>query len=405
MYRLIDNKHILLGVTGGIAAYKSATLIRLLRRHGAEVRVVMTPNATKFITPLTLQALSGNPVHVELMGVTSESAMVHIDLARWADLVIVAPASAGFIARYAHGFADDLPGSICLATMSPVMIAPAMNRQMWLNPATQENLRRVKAFGVRILGPAEGDQACGENGPGRMLEPEELAERVVESFQPYSLAGIRLMVTAGPTREAIDPVRFISNRSSGHMGYAIAEVASEAGADVSVISGPVKLPLPERVKITRVVSAEEMYESVMRQIDGIDIFIATAAVADYRPQSTSRGKIKKQAPRLELTLVKNPDILGAVAALDRTPFTVGFAAETENLEANARIKLDEKKLDMIVANKVGEGLGFETSINALTIIWKDGQKRLAEAPKGKLARDLIRFVADRYHAKRTSYIH
>ena len=405
MYSLI-NKRIVLGVTGGIAAYKSAILVRLLRQAGAEVRVVMTQNARQFITPLTLQALSGQPVHTDLVDAETESRMGHIELARAADLIIVVPASANFIARFANGFAEDLLSALCLAADGPVLIAPAMNRQMWRHAATRENVDRLAARGIRILGPAAGDQACGEVGPGRMLEPEALLAALAESFATGLLAGSRLLVTAGPTREAIDPVRFISNRSSGKMGAAVARAAHEAGAAVAVIAGPARLNMPAAVKLTRVTSAVEMRAAVMRSIAGVDIFIAAAAVADYRPQSVAERKIKKQNDRLELRLIKNPDILAEVAALENAPFTVGFAAETEALEANAAAKLNRKKLDMIAANRVGEGpageaLGFDAADNALTVLWKEGKQELAPAPKEKLARHLIQLIARQYHARNT----
>ena len=403
MYSLA-NKRIVLGVTGGIAAYKAAILTRLMRQAGAEVRVVMTANAREFITPLTLQTLSGRPVHTDLVNAGAESAMGHIELARWADRIIVAPASANFIARLANGFAADLLSALCLAADGPVLLAPAMNRQMWRHAAVQENARRLAAAGVGILGPEAGDQACGETGPGRMLEPEALLAAIAESFETKLLGGSRLLVTAGPTREAIDPVRFISNRSSGQMGAAVARAAVEAGAEVAVIAGPVSLNMPETVKLTRVNSALEMQAAVLRQIAGVDIFIAAAAVADYRLQSVAERKIKSQQELLELRLIKNPDILAEVAALEDAPFTVGFAAETEALEANARAKLSHKQLDMIAANRVGEGptgegLGFESAHNALTVIWQEGREELAKAPKERLARHLIRLIAERYRAQ------
>ncbi len=404
MYQL-TGKRILLGITGGIAAYKAAVLLRILRQNGADVRVVMTRNANEFITPLTLQALSGKPVHTELLDLETESAMSHIDLARWADLILIVPASANFIARYANGFAEDLLSTLCLAADGPVILAPAMNQQMWLNPATQENLEKIKERGIGIIGPAEGDQACGENGPGRMLEPEEIASLAAKLFETNILAGSRLLVTAGPTREAIDPVRYISNRSSGRMGYAIAIAAIEAGADVSLISGPVNLSTPERAKVINVTSAAEMYGVVMQKISNTDIFISTAAVADYSLQTISEQKIKKSSDSFELKLKKNPDILAEVAALHNPPFTVGFAAETENLELNAQSKLRTKKLDMIAANQVSDELGFDSETNALTVIWRTGQKQLQQAPKNKLARNLINIIADQYNEKYINKTH
>ncbi len=404
MYQLAG-KRILLGVTGGIAAYKSAVLLRLLRSHGADVRVVMTHGAIEFVTPLTFQALSGKPVHTELMDLEAESAMGHIELARWADLILIAPASANFIARYANGFADDLLSTLCLATDAPVILAPAMNQQMWLNSATQENLDKLKTRGIRIFGPAEGDQACGEYGPGRMLEAEEIALLTAKSFETNILSGSRILVTAGPTREAIDPVRYISNRSSGKMGYAVAMAAIEAGAEVSLISGPVNLPQPDRAKVTKVSSASEMYSAVMQKIYDTDIFISAAAVADYSLETISEQKIKKSSDSFELKLKKNPDILSEVAALQNAPFSVGFAAETENLEDNAQLKLRSKKLDMIAANQVGDEQGFDADSNALMVFWKTGQKQLQQAPKTRLARNLINLIADQYNGKNTNKTH
>jgi phosphopantothenoylcysteine decarboxylase / phosphopantothenate---cysteine ligase len=404
MYQF-TGKRILLGVTGGVAAYKSAVLLRLLRKNGADVRVVMTRGASEFITPLTMQALSGKPVHTELLDLEAESAMGHIELARWADLILIAPASANFIARYANGFADDLLSTLCLATEAPVILAPAMNQQMWLNAATQENLEKLKTRGTTIIGPAEGEQACGEIGPGRMLEAEEIASLTAKSFETTILTGSRLLVTAGPTREAIDPVRYISNRSSGKMGYAVAIAALEAGADVSLISGPVNLPEPERVYVTNVNSAAEMHSAVMQKIMETDIFISAAAVADYSMENISDQKIKKSNDSFELKLKKNPDILSEVAALQNAPFSVGFAAETENLEANAQLKLKSKKLDMIAANQVGSNQGFDVETNALTVIWKTGLKQLQQAPKTRLARNLINLIADQYNGKNTNKTH
>ncbi|HIF51134.1 MAG TPA: bifunctional phosphopantothenoylcysteine decarboxylase/phosphopantothenate--cysteine ligase CoaBC [Thiotrichaceae bacterium] len=404
MYRL-TGKRILLGVTGGIAAYKTAVLLRLLQKNGADVQVVMTRGATEFVTPLTFQALSGKVVHTELLDLETESAMGHIELARWADVILIAPASANFIARVANGYADDLLSTLCLAADVPILVAPAMNQQMWLNAATQENLEKLKTRGVVILGPAEGDQACGENGPGRMLEADELALLTAKTFETNILTGSRILVTAGPTREAIDPVRYISNRSSGKMGYAVAMAALEAGADVSLISGPVNLPEPERVKVTNVSSAAEMHSAVMQKISDTDIFISAAAVADYSLETISQQKIKKSSDSFELKLKKNPDILLEVAALQSAPFSVGFAAETENLESNAQLKLRSKKLDMIAANLVGDNAGFDVDTNAMTVFWKTGQKQLQQAPKNRLARNLISLIADQYNGKNTNKTH
>ena len=404
MHKLIG-KRIVLGVTGGISAYKAAFLVRLLRKNGANVRVVMTQSATKFVTPLTFQALSAKPVHTELLDLNTETAMGHIELAKWADLILIAPASANFIARYANGFAEDLLSTLCLATDSPVIIAPAMNQQMWRNQATQENLERINARGITVVGPTVGVQACGDDGPGRMLEPEEIVVHTANIFQTNILTGSRLLVTAGPTREAIDPVRFLSNRSSGRMGYAVATAAAEAGADVTLISGPVDLAAIGIEKVIHVISAEEMQESVMQRINNIDIFISAAAVADYRVQKISEQKIKKSDDTYELIMQKNPDILAEVSALYDAPFTVGFAAETENLELNAQTKLHLKNLDMIAANQVDKKLGIDCDENALTIFWKTGREKLPLAPKNKLARSLIKLIALQYNEKNSNKTH
>ncbi len=404
MHKLIG-KRIVLGVTGGISAYKAAFLVRLLRKNGANVRVVMTQSATKFVTPLTFQALSAKPVHTELLDLNTETAMGHIELAKWADLILIAPASANFIARYANGFAEDLLSTLCLATDSPVIIAPAMNQQMWRNQATQENLERINARGIAVVGPTVGVQACGDDGPGRMLEPEEIVVHTANMFQTNILTGSRLLVTAGPTREAIDPVRFLSNRSSGRMGYAVATAAAEAGADVTLISGPVDLAAIGIEKVVHVTSAEEMQESVMQRINNIDIFISAAAVADYRVQKISEQKIKKSDDTYELIMQKNPDILAEVSALYDAPFTVGFAAETENLELNAQTKLHLKNLDMIAANQVDKKLGIDCDENALTIFWKTGREKLPLAPKNKLARSLIKLIALQYNEKNSNKTH
>ncbi len=404
MYQL-TGKRILLGVTGGIAAYKAAILLRQLRQHGAEVRVVMTHNACEFITPLTMQALSGKPVYTKLLDLETESAMSHIELARWPDLVLIAPSSANFIARYSNGFAEDLLSTLCLATSSPVMLAPAMNQQMWQNPVTQENLKKLKTRGIIIIGPGKGEQACGENGLGRMLEPEEILTLAAKSFETNILSGSRLLITAGPTREAIDPVRYISNHSSGRMGYAVAMAGIEAGAEVSLISGPVNLSAPSRAKLINVISTAEMYFAVMQKVSSTDIFISTAAVADYSLQNIAYKKIKKSSDTYELSLKKNPDILAEVAALNSPPFTVGFAAETENLELNAQAKLRSKRLDMIAANQVGQGLGFDSEMNALTVFWGTGKKQMQKASKTRLARILITLIADRYNEKNFNKTH
>ncbi|MCH8542347.1 MAG: bifunctional phosphopantothenoylcysteine decarboxylase/phosphopantothenate--cysteine ligase CoaBC [Alcanivorax sp.] len=397
MERLV-NKRILLGVTGGIAAYKSADLVRRLQDAGAEVRVVMTAGACEFITPLTMQALSGHTVHTDLLDPRAEAAMGHIELARWADLVLIAPASANFMARMAHGHGNDLLTTLCLATGAPIALAPAMNQQMWADTATQKNLLILQEKGVRMFGPGSGSQACGEVGPGRMLEPAEIAQMAAEVFDHDLLTGLHVVINAGPTREAIDPVRYITNQSSGKMGFAIAEAAAEAGARVTLISGPVNLPTPTRVNRLDVVRAEEMFDACLSAVDkGCDIFIATAAVADYRPTVTADHKIKKSTEEIHLTLVKNRDIVASVSAHDRRPFTVGFAAETRDVMTYARAKLENKKLDMIATNDVsGENVGFNSDNNALTVIWPGGHKVLPLAAKRQIAKQLIELIAIRY---------
>ncbi len=393
----LNGKHILLGVTGGIAAYKSAELVRQLRAQGARVRVVMTAGAQAFITPLTLQALSGNPVHTELLDAQAEAAMGHIELARWADAVLVAPATADCIARLRQGRADDLLTAVVLAGEVPVALAPAMNRAMWENAATQDNVGALLARGMHVFGPGEGEQACGETGPGRLLEPEQLVNMLAGLFSSGLLAGCRVLVTAGPTREAIDPVRYISNRSSGRMGFAVARAAREAGAAVVLIAGPVSLETPEGVTRIDVVSAQDMLHAVQEQVADCDIFISVAAVADYRPEDVAPRKIKKSDASMTLRLTRNPDILATVAALPQAPFTVGFAAETELLEAHARAKRAAKSLDMIAANRVGEGAGFDVPDNALQVYWEGGEQSLASAGKEKLARRLVALIAQRFH--------
>jgi len=403
--KVLFNKRILLGVSGGIAAYKSAELLRRLREHGAEVQVVMTEAACEFITPLTMQALSGRPVHTELLDHRSEAGMGHIELARWSDVILVAPATANFIARLAQGMADDLLSTLCLAADVPLLVAPAMNQQMWRNPATQNNIETILQRKIHVFGPAEGDQACGETGPGRMLEPMQLLHRLEAIFQNTRLVGKHIIVTAGPTQEAIDPVRYISNRSSGKMGYAIARAAQEAGAYVTLVSGPVTLPALERVDCVNVTTAREMRDAVLDHVDNADIFIAAAAVADYRSQESAERKIKKTGKTLSLKLTKNPDVLADVASLGSPPFTVGFAAETESLKANAIKKLEGKGLDMIAANLVGDGLAFDVDNNALEVFWPGGSLSLQTAPKEKLARQLLNAIAHNYYEKYPNKAH
>jgi phosphopantothenoylcysteine decarboxylase/phosphopantothenate--cysteine ligase len=392
------NKHLVLGVSGSVAAYKAAELVRRLKEAGAEVRVVLTPGGAEFVTPLTFQALSGHPVPAGLLDTEAEAAMGHIQLARWADAVIVAPASANFIARLAHGRAEDLLSALCLATQAPVAIAPAMNQQMWAHAATQQNLTQLKSRGIQQWGPAQGAQACGETGPGRLLEVDDLMHHAAALFETGLLAGHTVLVTAGPTREAIDPVRFLSNRSSGKMGYAIAQAAAEAGARTILVSGPTALPAPPRVDRLTVTSAQEMHDAVMRQVGACSVFIAAAAVADYRPAQAAAQKIKKGAARLTLELEPTPDILAAVAALPTPPYTVGFAAETDNVLAHARDKRKRKRIDMIAANLVGEGLAFDQDTNALTVITDAQELQLDRAAKPRLARQLIALIAQHLKA-------
>jgi len=388
---------VLLGVTGGIAAYKSAELVRRLREQGAEVQVVMTEGARQFVGPLTFQALSGRPVRSDLWDATAEAAMGHIELARWAERIVIAPASADFLARLAHGHANDLLTTLCLATDAPIAVAPAMNRLMWANAATQANVATLRARGVTILGPAEGEQACGETGAGRMVEPAE----IIAALSPRTnatgaLAGRKVLLTAGPTRERIDPVRFITNRSSGKMGYAVAEAARDAGADVVIVSGPVNLPTPAGVRRVDVETAEQMMEAVRAHLPGTDIFIAAAAVSDYRPVQAAVEKIKKTSDSLMLAMSRTTDILATVAAGTLRPFVVGFAAETQNVERNALAKLEGKRLDMIAANQVGDRLAFDCDDNALTVYWPGGKRELARAAKRDIAAGLVAVIAERY---------
>ena len=398
------NKRILIGISGGIAAYKTAELARALIKSEADVRVCMTKAAAEFITPLTLQALTGNPVHSDLLDTDAEAAMGHIELARWADLIIIAPASADLIARLAHGHANDLLSTICLATDTPIHIAPAMNRLMWSNAATQQNCKTLSQRGYTLHGPAEGEQACGETGAGRMLEAQELADIVESEFnadlKDKPLSGKTILITAGPTREAIDPVRYITNRSSGKMGYAIAVAAQALGANVQLVSGPVALEAPSGVTRTLIESANEMHQQTMTLAAEADIFIATAAVADYSPLNVAQQKIKKsneqESEELSLALQTNKDILSDVSHAFPNLFSVGFAAETENLINNAQAKMQRKKLDMIVANQVGENKGFDQDTNQIEILWQDGQLSLPEQDKQSLAVELMKTVTERF---------
>lgn len=398
----LQHRRVLLGVTGGIAAYKAAEILRQCQIMGAEVRVVMTPAATEFITPLTFQALSGSPVHTQLLDAEEEAGMGHINLARWADVILVAPASADFIARFASGMANDLLTTLLLASEKTVMLAPAMNRAMFDDLNTQKNIRQLESQGVIILGPAEGVQACGEVGMGRMLEPEALADAVAEHFQTGELAGLNVLLNAGPTREAIDPVRYISNHSSGKMGFSLAQACVEAGAHVTLVAGPVHIPTPSGVERIDVISANEMAKAVMSKSKQADIFIASAAVVDYTPVEIADNKIKKSASEMQLTLVKTTDILTNVATEDESTFCVGFAAETDNLEVYAKDKLERKSLDMIAANWIGrDSGGFNSEYNALSVYWENGFQELDSMPKPELARELVALIAKRYHEKNT----
>jgi phosphopantothenoylcysteine decarboxylase/phosphopantothenate--cysteine ligase len=393
---LTPRKRILLGVTGGIAAYKSPDLVRRLIERGADVQVVMTAAAQKFVSAMSFQAVSGRPTRSDLWDSAAEAAMGHIELARWAEIVLIAPASADFIARLAGGRADDLLATLCVATEAPVVVAPAMNRVMWANKATQANIRTLLSRGVRILGPGEGDQACGEVGLGRMWEPAKLAESLLEPPPNAGiLAGLNVLITAGPTRERLDPVRYLTNRSSGKMGFAVAAAAREAGAHVTLVSGPVNLPTPTGVTRLDVESARDMHAAVHRHVAEADVFIAAAAVADFQPVSVSKEKIKKKGVAVKLDLEPAPDIIKSVADMAKRPFVVGFAAETTDVESNARSKLKRKRLDMIAANKVGDGIAFDCEDNALTVIWPGGKVEVPRGPKLDVARELIALIAKR----------
>ena len=391
------NRNVLLGVSGGIAAYKSAELVRQLQELGATVRVIMTRGAQEFITPLTLQALSGNPVHTELLDEEAEQGMGHIELARWADLLLIAPATADLIARLAAGRGDDLLTTVALATAAPKLLAPAMNQQMWRDPATTANVDTLLQRNMQMIGPAAGEQACGDVGPGRMEEPQTIAEAAAGLFSGGALAGKRVVITAGPTREALDPVRYISNHSSGKMGYALAQAAVDAGASTTLVSGPVSLPIPDHVSCERVESARDMLEACLTLLPDCDVFIACAAVADYRPAQVQEQKIKKgDEDETTLLLVKNPDIVAAVAASESRPFTVGFAAETQDVLGYARAKMKRKGLDMIIANDVSDsGIGFNSEENEVTVLWPEGEQPLTRANKAAIARQIMELIAER----------
>ena len=399
----VIGKHILLGVCGGIAAYKAAELVRLLSKQDAEVRVVMTASAMQFVTPLTFQALSGHPVHTELLDADQENAMGHINLARWADVLVVVPATANMIAKMSHGIADDLLSTLYLAATCPVVIAPAMNQAMWRKAAVDENIDRLQRNGVTVIGPESGEQACGETGPGRMTDPKLICDQLMGLDKAGLLRGKSVLISAGPTREPIDPVRYITNRSSGKMGYALAEAAIQSGAKVTLVSGPVALYAPLHVDLVAVETAAQMYESVISMAGEHDIYIGAAAVSDYVPTDVMTAKIKKQQNGTILKLSKTVDILASVAGLENRPFTVGFAAETHNLEEYALGKLKNKNLDMIAANRVGqvEG-GFESDRNALTVFWKNGEQHFKMTDKKLLAEQLIELIANKYHEKNST---
>ena len=397
--------NVLLGITGGIAAYKTPELVRRLRGRGADVQIVMTASAREFVTETALQAVSGRPIRANLWDKEAEASMSHIELARWADVVLIAPATAEIMARLASGAAADLLTTICLATKAPLLVAPAMNHVMWNKPAVQANRKTLEEHGARILGPDHGSQACGETGAGRMLDPDEIAAIVCGPAPAGApgeglLAGKTVLVTAGPTREPIDPVRYITNRSSGKMGFAIASAAAAHGAKVTLISGPVSLVDPDGVDVVHVTTADEMYAATHENLDGTDIFIAAAAVSDYRPTNALPQKLKKSAETMTLELQRSKDVLASVAGLESGPFTVGFAAETENVRDYALGKLQNKDLDMIVANRVGDDCGFDRDDNAVEVLWHDGSKKFESTLKTELADQLLRLVAERFEMTR-----
>lgn len=396
----LHGKKILLGVTGGIAAYKSPDLVRRLREQGAEVRVVMTASAATMVAPTVFQAVSGEPVRSDLWDAAAEAAMGHIELARWADFVVIAPATAHTMAGLAAGLAGGLLSTLCLVTRAPLLLAPAMNHSMWDHQATRANRDVLAARGVRFVGPAEGAQACGETGTGRMAEPSEVVTALLGMAQAAggSLAGVHVLVSAGPTREPIDPVRFVSNRSSGKMGFAVASAAAEAGARVTLVAGPVALATPAGVERVDVETAEQMHQATLARAADADIYIGAAAVSDYRPDPVSDQKIKKRAETLALNMVRCADVLAAVAGLANGPFTVGFAAETERLEAHALEKLQKKNLDMIVANQVGTDLGFDRDDNSAIVFWPGGQEQIARTTKQEMARRIVALIAGRFRA-------
>ncbi len=394
---LLQNKKIILGISGGIAAYKCAELTRRLTEQGAQVRVVMTSAAKAFITPLTMQAVSGNPVSDDLLDPAAEAAMGHIELAKWADLILITPASADLMARLAQGMANDLLTTLCLASAAPTVISPAMNQQMWAAPATQRNLEQLKKDGRFIIGPGVGEQACGDVGAGRMLEPAQIIEYLPAFFLPQVLQGTKVVITAGPTQEAIDPVRYISNHSSGKMGYALAQAASWLGAQVTLVSGPTNLVPPQNCECIAIKSTEQMLSACQQVSQQANIFIACAAVADYKAASIESHKIKKTQHQLNLQLTKNPDILATIAQQVDKPFSVGFAAETQDVARYAKDKMQRKNLDMIIANDVSnQQIGFNSEQNAVTVYWPDGELDFAAEDKSTLAIKLLQLIAKQY---------
>ena len=391
-----SKKNILLGVTGGIAAYKAAEIIRLFKKLGADVRVVMTESAKEFITPLTLQAISGNEIHDSLLNTEAEAAMGHIELAKWADIILIAPCTAETISKITHGRADDLMGALILASKADIFIAPAMNMNMWLDDSTQQNYKTLSSRGISFIGPAEGEQACGDIGPGRMVEPENIIELIRSSYKTGPLSGKTITITAGPTREQIDPVRFISNNSSGKMGYSLADAAIEAGASVNLVSGPVSLEADKSINLYKINSASEMMNVVMECMDSSDIFIGCAAVSDYKPADYSENKIKKdEIPNLEIELKKNEDILKNVATNFSSSYVVGFAAETSDINNNAMQKLKSKNLDMIISNDVSDkSIGFNVDDNEVTVITCDEKIFIKKDKKIRIAREILKIIAN-----------
>jgi phosphopantothenoylcysteine decarboxylase/phosphopantothenate--cysteine ligase len=392
----IQGRRVLLGVTGSIAAYKSPDIVRRLKDQGAEVRVVLTASAEKLVSPTVFQAVSGEPVRGDIWDEQAEAAMGHIELAKWADLILIAPATANLIAQLAAGSAENLLTTICLASEAPVTLAPSMNQAMWRDAATQANCEVLRKRNVMFIGPDDGEQACGDVGPGRMSEPANIVSRLARGGESGPFEGLRIMVSAGPTREAIDPVRFVSNRSSGKMGFALAKAAADAGAEVTLIAGPVNLPTPPRVERIDVETTQQMCDEALARIGDMDIYVGAAAISDYRPRQVATQKIKKSADTFTLEMIKSPDLLASVAALEKGPFTVGFAAETEKLEQHATDKLNRKKLNMIVANLVGENLCFDADDNEVIVLWQDGRHPMPKLSKQELARQLVDVVATRY---------